>query len=136
LDHIPVLDQNVILDAHNVRGNPIHRSTETANSPVHDHEVSLSDDRSGLVFQGWWDALDEIEETVAARLDMSAVLNVVRGPVPFGRCVVPFVEESVKGDTPTVELVLGYKKSNESPILKLLLSRSDELVARVSKKTH
>src|ERR1700720_4718846 len=28
----------------------------------------------------------------------------------------------LKGDTPTVELVLGYKKSNESPILKLLLS--------------
>jgi len=25
----------------------------------------------------------------------------------------------LKGDTPTVELVLGYKKSNESPILKL-----------------
>src|SRR6202790_950356 len=42
----------------------------------------------------------------------------------------------LKGDTPTVELVLGYKKSNESPILKLLVSRLDELVARVSKKTR
>jgi LysR family hca operon transcriptional activator len=42
----------------------------------------------------------------------------------------------LKGDTPTVELVLGYKKSNESPILKVLLSRLDELVARVSKKTR
>src|SRR5712671_3420050 len=42
----------------------------------------------------------------------------------------------LKGDTPTVELVLGYKKSNESPILKLLLSRLDELVARVSKRAH
>jgi LysR family hca operon transcriptional activator len=40
----------------------------------------------------------------------------------------------LKGDTPTIELVLGYKKSNKSPILKLLLSRLDELVARVSKK--
>ena len=40
----------------------------------------------------------------------------------------------LKGDTPTVELVFGYKKSNQSPILKLLLSRLDELVARVSKK--
>jgi hypothetical protein len=29
----------------------------------------------------------------------------------------------LKGDTPTIDLVLGYKKSNESPILKLLLSR-------------
>ena len=43
---------------------------------------------------------------------------------------------SLKGDTPTIELVLGYRKSNESPILKLLLSRLDELVARVSKKAH
>jgi LysR family hca operon transcriptional activator len=40
----------------------------------------------------------------------------------------------LKGNTPTVDLVLGYKKSNKSPILKLLLSRLDELVARVSKK--
>jgi LysR family hca operon transcriptional activator len=41
----------------------------------------------------------------------------------------------LEGDTPTVDLVLGYKKSNQSPILQLLLSRLDELVARVSKKT-
>jgi len=40
----------------------------------------------------------------------------------------------LKGDTPTVDLVLGYRKSNQSPILKLLLSRLDELVARVSKR--
>jgi LysR family transcriptional regulator, hca operon transcriptional activator len=42
----------------------------------------------------------------------------------------------LKGDIPTIELVLGYKKSNESPILKLLLSRLDELIARVSKKNQ
>jgi LysR family hca operon transcriptional activator len=42
----------------------------------------------------------------------------------------------LKGNTPTVDLVLGYRKSNQSPILKLLLSRLDELVARVSKKAH
>jgi LysR family hca operon transcriptional activator len=40
----------------------------------------------------------------------------------------------LKGDTPTIELVLGYRKSNESPILKLLLSRREELVARVTRK--
>jgi len=42
----------------------------------------------------------------------------------------------LKGDAPTVDLVLGYRKSNQSPILKLFLSRLDELVARVSKKAH
>jgi LysR family hca operon transcriptional activator len=33
-------------------------------------------------------------------------------------------------------LVLGYRKSNQSPILKLFLSRLDELIARVSKKAQ
>lgn len=42
----------------------------------------------------------------------------------------------LKGDTPSIDLVLGYKKSNESPALKLLLSRLDELLARVSKTPH
>jgi LysR family hca operon transcriptional activator len=42
----------------------------------------------------------------------------------------------LKGNTPTVDLVLGYRKSNDSPILKVLLSRLDELVARVSKKAQ
>jgi LysR family transcriptional regulator, hca operon transcriptional activator len=39
----------------------------------------------------------------------------------------------LKGHAPTVDLVLGYKKSNQSPILGLLLSRLDELVTRVSR---
>jgi LysR family transcriptional regulator, hca operon transcriptional activator len=42
----------------------------------------------------------------------------------------------LKGEAPTVDLVLGFKKSNQSSVLKLLLSRLDELVARVSKKNH
>ena len=42
----------------------------------------------------------------------------------------------LEGDAPTIDLVLGYRKSNPSPILKLLLSRLDELVARVSNKTR
>jgi LysR family hca operon transcriptional activator len=37
-------------------------------------------------------------------------------------------------DAPTIDLVLGYNKENHSPILKLLLSRLDELVASVSRK--
>jgi LysR family transcriptional regulator, hca operon transcriptional activator len=40
----------------------------------------------------------------------------------------------LKGEVPTVDLCFGFKKGNESPILKLLLSRLDELIARVSSK--
>src|SRR5579864_329999 len=42
----------------------------------------------------------------------------------------------LKGYTPIVDLVLGYRKSNDSPILRVLLSRLDELVARVSKNAQ
>lgn len=42
----------------------------------------------------------------------------------------------LKGDAPTVDLVFGYKKPNQSPVLKLLLSSLDELVARVSGKAR
>jgi LysR family transcriptional regulator, hca operon transcriptional activator len=42
----------------------------------------------------------------------------------------------LRGEPPTIDLVLGYKKSNESLILKRLLSRVDELVASISKKAH
>jgi LysR family hca operon transcriptional activator len=36
------------------------------------------------------------------------------------------------GDVPTIDLVVGYNKTNLSPILKLFLSRLDDLIARVS----
>lgn len=37
------------------------------------------------------------------------------------------------GDVPTVDLVLGYHKANRSPLLRLFLSKVDEMIARVSK---
>jgi LysR family transcriptional regulator, hca operon transcriptional activator len=42
----------------------------------------------------------------------------------------------LQGDAPTIDLVVGYSKTNTSPILKVFLSRIDDLIARVSKKTH
>lgn len=42
----------------------------------------------------------------------------------------------LKGRAPTIDLVLGYKRSNKSPVLKLLLSRLDELIASVSQKAE
>jgi LysR family transcriptional regulator, hca operon transcriptional activator len=42
----------------------------------------------------------------------------------------------LKGDAPTFELVLGYRRSNPSSILKLLLSKLDELIARASNRSR
>ena len=38
----------------------------------------------------------------------------------------------LKGEAPTIDLVVGYNKANRSPILKLFLSRIDDLIARTS----
>jgi LysR family transcriptional regulator, hca operon transcriptional activator len=39
------------------------------------------------------------------------------------------VSRPLKGETPTIEVAVGYSKSNASPVLKLFLSRLDELIA-------
>jgi LysR family hca operon transcriptional activator len=44
------------------------------------------------------------------------------------------ISRPLQGDVPTIDLVIGYSNTNPSPILKLFLSRADELVARVSQK--
>src|SRR5713226_4979569 len=79
----------------------------------------------------------EVEHIAMA---MSLIAS-TRGVAVLPAYVQNFLPSSVtsrplKGDVPTIDLVLGYKKSNKSPILKLLLSRLDELVARFSKKTR
>src|SRR3989441_5887575 len=44
------------------------------------------------------------------------------------------ISRPIKGDAPTIDLVIGYHKANTSATHKLFLSRVDELIARVSKK--
>jgi LysR family hca operon transcriptional activator len=38
------------------------------------------------------------------------------------------VSRPLEGDAPTIDLVIGYSRSNASPVLKLFLSRADELM--------
>lgn len=42
----------------------------------------------------------------------------------------------LRGAAPAIDLVIGYSNSNTSPILRLFLSRIDELIARVAQKPH
>jgi hypothetical protein len=61
-----MVDEDSVLNAHNIRGNPIYGSAEAAKSPVHDDELSFSHDHSWVVLQLWWDVPDEIEETASS----------------------------------------------------------------------
>ncbi len=44
------------------------------------------------------------------------------------------ISRPLKGEAPTIDLVVGYHKANTSPILRTFLSRIDDLTARISSK--
>jgi LysR family transcriptional regulator, hca operon transcriptional activator len=44
------------------------------------------------------------------------------------------ISRPLKGEAPTIDLVIGYHKANTSPILRKFLSRVDDLTARISTK--
>jgi LysR family transcriptional regulator, hca operon transcriptional activator len=46
------------------------------------------------------------------------------------------VNRPLEGEAPTIELAVGYSKSNTSPILKLFLSRIEELREPVPEKRN
>ena len=46
------------------------------------------------------------------------------------------VSRPLEGEVPTIDLVVGHHRANTSSLLKLFLSRIDDLIARVSEKTH
>jgi hypothetical protein len=64
--------------------------------------------------------------------DIYGAKSLTKSPLVIGRPEAPVNG----GAMPTVDLVLGYRKSNQPPILKLLLLKVHELIARASKKAH
>ena len=46
------------------------------------------------------------------------------------------ISRPLKGTAPTIDLVVGCHKANTSPILRMFLSRIDDLTARVSGKAR
>jgi len=61
---------------------------------VNDHEVTLGDDRSRL-YRSVVEGLDELE-SLPGWFNVSTVLDVVRGPIPFSRYVVTLIEQRVE----------------------------------------
>jgi LysR family hca operon transcriptional activator len=45
------------------------------------------------------------------------------------------ISRPIEGDAPSIDLVVGYHKANSSPLLKLFLSRVDEMIAHREKRT-
>ena len=77
LNDIPVLKQDSVFHADNIRRNPVDRQAEAREAAVDDDKVSLRYDYSRLILEGGRDALDQAEETVAARLNVRTVLKLL-----------------------------------------------------------
>jgi LysR family hca operon transcriptional activator len=46
------------------------------------------------------------------------------------------VSRRLEGEAPTIDLVIGYHRANTSPVLKLFLTRSDDLISRVANRAR
>jgi hypothetical protein len=65
--------------------------------------------RPGSYFQRRREALDEVEEALAAGCDVRAVLDVVGRPEPLGGCVVAPVEQRIEGLKHECFILLLYR---------------------------
>ena len=86
--------------------------------------------KSGVVLKPHYDA-----ENISSVLSLVTSTGGVTLMPLYVRLMLPasVVIRPLQGDPPTIELVLGYSRSNTSALLKRFLARSDELVARVAK---
>jgi LysR family transcriptional regulator, hca operon transcriptional activator len=87
--------------------------------------------RSGLSLNQKYDA-----ENISGGMSLVASTGcLMLLPVYGTKMLVPSViARPLEGDPPTVDLVMGYNKSNTSALLKRFLARADELVTGVQKQ--
>ncbi|HTZ71225.1 MAG TPA: LysR family transcriptional regulator [Acetobacteraceae bacterium] len=83
--------------------------------------------RSGVVMQPAHrlDNLAMAMSLVASTRGVTLLPEYARNFLPWS-----VVSRPLAGEAPTIDLVVGYKRANQSPILQLFLSRLDELICR------
>jgi LysR family hca operon transcriptional activator len=86
--------------------------------------------KSGVVLKPEYDAenLSSVLSLVTSTGGVSLLPLYVQLTLPASVVIRP-----LQGDAPTIELVLGYSRSNTSALLKRFLARTDQLVAHVAK---
>jgi LysR family hca operon transcriptional activator len=109
-----------------------------------EREIYISPARQAPVLKS---VIDDYAEKACIKLkpqydaeNLSAAMSLVastRGVTLFPQYVRNMLTRSVvvrplRGEPPTIELVMGYNKANISPVLKRFLARADELVSRTS----
>ena len=96
LNDIPMLDENSILQANDVRRDPVRWQSDVGESAMNDDIVATCKNPARLIAKRRGRGLGEIEEAVTTGRNMGAVLDVVGRPVPLGRGIVAPVEQCVE----------------------------------------
>jgi LysR family hca operon transcriptional activator len=89
--------------------------------------------RSGLNIK-----LDHGVDNMAMAMSLVASTRGLALMPAYAKNLLPWsvVSRPLEGEAPTIDLAVGYSKANTSPVLKLFLSRIDELTARISSKAR
>jgi LysR family transcriptional regulator, hca operon transcriptional activator len=108
-----------------IRGEPFIKPSKTA--PTLRKIIEDSLERSGVDIR----ATHEVHNLAHAFSIIASTHAVTLLPA-YAKNFLPVALTSrpIQGDAPTVDLVVGYNKANTSPILKLFLTRVDQLIAR------
>ena len=86
-----------VLDPDHIRGDPGGGPAPSREAAVDDDVVAFREDELMLVTQGGGRAPDQVEQTVATRFDVRAMLDIVGRPIPFSRVIVALVEQGIEG---------------------------------------
>jgi LysR family hca operon transcriptional activator len=89
--------------------------------------------RSGLDIK-----LDHGVDNMAMAMSLVASTRGLALMPAYAKNLLPWsvVSRPLEGEAPTIDLAVGYSKANTSPILKLFLSRIEDLTARISSKAR
>jgi LysR family hca operon transcriptional activator len=89
--------------------------------------------RSGLDIK-----LDHGVDNMAMAMSLVASTRGLALMPAYAKNLLPWsvVSRPLEGEAPTIDVVVGYSKANTSPILKLFLSRIEDLTARISSKVR
>jgi LysR family transcriptional regulator, hca operon transcriptional activator len=103
--------------------------TPTRAAPVLKAVIDSYATKSGITLKPEYDA----ENLSSAMSLVASTGGVTLLPLYAQNLLSPSVVlRRLKGNAPTIDLVMGYSRSNTSPLLKRFLARSDELVKKVA----
>jgi LysR family hca operon transcriptional activator len=103
------------------------RISPVLKSVIHDYAL-----KSGITLKAEYDG----ENLPAAMSLVTSTGGVTLIPLYAQNMLTPnVVARALEGVPPTIDLVLGYKSENSSPLLQRFLSRADELVANVESQS-